>query len=63
MGRCEPGFVRRHGLASVTDHLYSRYRADTDVKLFLLFLAMTPNGVTENLQSPKSKNHVLAVLS
>jgi len=27
-----------------------------------MFLAMTPNGVTENLRSPKSQNHVLAAL-
>jgi len=28
--RCNPGSVRRYGLESVTDRLYSRYRADTD---------------------------------
>jgi len=26
---CEPGFVRRCGLKSVTNRLYSRYRAET----------------------------------
>jgi len=31
-GCCEHRSVRRGGLASVTDRLYSRHRADTDVK-------------------------------
>jgi len=30
-GHCEPGFIRWCGLESVTDRLYCRYRADTDV--------------------------------
>jgi len=31
-GRSEPGSVRRCGLESLTDRLFSRYLADTDVK-------------------------------
>jgi len=31
-GHCDPGSIRRCGVKSVTDRLYSRYRADTDVK-------------------------------
>jgi len=31
-GHCEPGSVRRCGLEYVTARLYSRHRADTDVK-------------------------------
>jgi len=30
-GRFEPGSVRRYRLKSVTDRLYVRYRADSDV--------------------------------
>jgi len=35
-GRCESGSVRQCGLKYVTDCLYSRYRADTDVKRIII---------------------------
>jgi len=31
-GRCEPGSIRRCGLKTVTDRLYSHYFADADIK-------------------------------